>query len=112
MPASALVARVSLQRPCPACLEVRCTDPAECLYFLTSRPWADCIKCDGTGWGPENSSSGLFCVYCDGSGLNEYAPGSITPDEISDRAKERHAAYVARLTVIVGECPAPVVVAA
>lgn len=97
MPASLLRVRVMVQRGCPACMAVRCADPAECLYFLTSRPWADCVKCDGSGWASEDMPGQVFCGYCDGSGLNEYTPGSITPEEISDRAKERHAAYVAAL---------------
>ncbi|QIP72881.1 hypothetical protein [Streptomyces sp. VN1] len=101
MPSSVLISRVTLHRGCPACSGVRCADPADCLYFLTSRPWADCVKCDGSGWASEISASEVFCVYCDGSGLNEYTPGEITPEEISDRAKERHAAYVARLTSLV-----------
>jgi hypothetical protein len=112
MPASALVARVSLQRACPACLEIRCSEPAECLYFLTSRPWGDCVKCDGSGFAGEDSPLEIFCGFCDGSGLNEYSAGQITPDEISDRAKERHAAYIARLTDIVSQSPAPLAVAA
>ncbi|CAL9500780.1 hypothetical protein SUDANB105_03412 [Streptomyces sp. enrichment culture] len=112
MPASPLTVQISLQRACPACLGVRCADPAECLYFLTSRPWGDCIKCDGTGWAGEDSLLEIFCGYCDGSGLNEYTPGTITPDEISDRAKERLAAYIARLNEIVSQSPAPLAVAA
>ncbi|MER6713270.1 hypothetical protein ABZZ16_07860 [Streptomyces sp. NPDC006386] len=112
MPASPLVVRVSLQRACPACMDVRCADPAECLYFLTSRPWADCIKCDGSGFASESEPLAVFCGYCDGSGLNEFTPGEITPDQISEGAKERHAAYVAQLTAHVAQSPAPLAVAA
>ncbi|MGC0383257.1 hypothetical protein [Streptomyces sp. SAI-129] len=109
MPASLLVSRVTLHRGCPACMGVRCTDPADCLYFLTSRPWADCIKCDGSGWASEVSASEVFCGYCDGSGLNEYNPGEIALEEISDRAKERLAGHVARLTALVTPAPLKVV---
>ncbi|WP_432018825.1 hypothetical protein [Streptomyces sp. 1222.5] len=112
MPSSPLRVHVSLQRACPACLDVRCADPAECLYFLTSRPWGDCVKCDGSGWAGEDSPLEIFCGYCDGSGLNEYTPGAITPDDISDRAKERHAAYVARLVDLLAASSAPLAVAA
>ncbi|MFI8190426.1 hypothetical protein ACIF8T_16715 [Streptomyces sp. NPDC085946] len=94
-------------------MNIRCVDPAECLYFLTSRPWGDCINCDGTGWAGEETPLGIFCDYCVGSGLNEYAPGAIVPEQISDRAKERHAVYVARLIELVSsESSAPAVVAA
>jgi len=112
MPASPLTVQISLQRACPACMGVRCVDPAECLYFLTSRPWADCFKCDGSGWAGECDPLAIFCGFCDGSGLNEFAPGQITDDEISDGAKERLAAYVARLTALVSQAPAPLAVAA
>ncbi|MFJ5267607.1 hypothetical protein [Streptomyces sp. NPDC088358] len=106
MPASPLTVQIPLQRGCPACMGSRCTDPAECLFFLTSRPWADCNKCEGSGWaGDDCDPLEIFCGYCDGSGLNEYAPGQITEDEISDGAKQRLAAHVARLTALV---PAPV----
>ncbi|WP_159039690.1 hypothetical protein [Streptomyces sp. TP-A0356] len=108
MPASPLTVQISLQRGCPACMGVRCADPAECLYFLTSRPWADCVKCDGSGFAGESEPLAVFCGYCDGSGLNEYTPGGITPDQISDRAKERHAEYVARLTALVSTAPVAV----
>ncbi|MER5909328.1 hypothetical protein ABT124_02205 [Streptomyces sp. NPDC001982] len=91
-------------------METRCADPAECLYFLTSRPWADCTICEGSGYAGEYSVLDVFCPICGGSGLNEYGPGEITPDEISDRAKKQHAAHVARLTALVP--PARLAVAA
>lgn len=113
MPASPLTVQISLQRGCPACMGVRCADPAECLYFLTSRPWADCIMCDGSGWAGEDCDPlEIFCGFCDGSGLNEFGPGTITDDEISEGAKERLAAYVSRLTALVSQDPAPLGVAA
>lgn len=42
MPASVLNVRLAARRACPVCTESVCVKPAECLYFLTSRPWADC----------------------------------------------------------------------
>ncbi|MFD9000706.1 hypothetical protein ACFV0T_06945 [Streptomyces sp. NPDC059582] len=48
----------------------------------------------------------IFCRYCLGSGLDEYGPGAITPDQISDVAKMRHASHVARLTALVTQFPA------
>ncbi|MEU6916791.1 hypothetical protein [Streptomyces olindensis] len=112
MPASVLVARVSLRRACPACGSAQCADPADCLYFLTSRPWGDCIKCDGSGWAGEDRPFEVFCPFCLGSGLDEYVPGTVEPDEISEGARERHAAYVAHLTALVAQSPAPLAVAA
>ncbi|MFF2203772.1 hypothetical protein [Streptomyces sp. NPDC058145] len=108
MPSSPIRVHLSLQRACPACLEVRCADPAECLYFLTSRPWGDCTACDGTGWAGEEAPLEIFCGWCDGSGLNEYSPGGITSAQISDRAKKRHAEYVAHLTALVSTTPVAV----
>ena len=113
MPSSPRTVHVSTQRACPACGATRCSDPAQCLYFLTSRPWADCIKCAGSGWaGDDCDPLQIFCGCCDGSGLNEFGVGQVSPDEISDGAKERLAAYVARLAVLVAASPAPVALAA
>lgn len=106
MPASPLVVTVTRLRACPACMDARCADPAECLYLLTSRPWADCVQCDGSGWaGDDVDPMQIFCGYCEGSGLNEYGVGQITPDQISDRAKERLAAYVAALRARIVSAP-------
>ncbi|TRV82104.1 hypothetical protein FKN01_02220 [Streptomyces sp. 130] len=108
-----MTVQISLQRGCPACEGFPCADPAECLYFLTSRPWADCVKCEGSGWaGEECGSLQVFCSFCNGSGLNEFTPGEITDDEISKGAKERHAAYVAKLSAMVNQSPARLAVAA
>ncbi|MFI6662733.1 hypothetical protein ACIBL8_45395 [Streptomyces sp. NPDC050523] len=52
----------------------------------------------------------IFCDSCAGSGLMEHSDASIDLDEISEGAKERHAALVACLTVLVG--PARLAVAA
>lgn len=112
MPSSPLRVHVSRQRACPACGSTRCADPAQCLYFLTSRPWGDCVKCGGSGFAGEDSPLEIFCGYCLGSGLDEYMPGTITPDQISEGAKRRHAAFVAHLTALVSQSPAPVAVAA
>ncbi len=114
MPGSVEVYRRSVSgRACPACLEGRCSDPAGCLYFLTSRPWADCSVCEGSGWAGEDADPAMvFCEYCGGSGLNEYATRSVGLIEVSEGAKQRHASHVARLTACVSQCTAPVVVAA
>ncbi|MFE0729928.1 hypothetical protein ACFW2X_17085 [Streptomyces antibioticus] len=101
---------ISLCRTCPVCGDARCSDPAECLYFLTSRPWADCGICAGSGFAGDFSPLDVFCPICGGSGLAEYTPGEITSDEISDNAKERHAAQIARLSALVP--PAGLAVAA
>ncbi|MER6638399.1 MULTISPECIES: hypothetical protein [Streptomyces] len=106
MTASAVVVRRSaLGRACPACLESRCAEPGECLYFLTSRPWADCSECAGSGWAGEDDCLSIFCWVCEGSGLNEFDPGQITASEISDRAKDRHSAHIGRLSALVGAAP-------
>ncbi|MFF3876472.1 hypothetical protein [Streptomyces sp. NPDC001978] len=112
MPSSPLRVHVSLRRACPACGDARCLDPAQCLYFLTSRPWGDCVKCEGSGFASEDSPLEIFCGYCLGSGLDEYMPGTITADQISKGAKKRHAAFVVHLTALVSQSPAPVAVAA
>ncbi|MCQ8830270.1 hypothetical protein [Streptomyces malaysiensis] len=119
MPASALTVCVSLQRGCPVCTETQCADPAECLYFLTSRPWADCNTCAGSGWGseatPVHDPMSIFCLDCSGSGLMEHNPRSIFPDEISDNARTRLTGYVDHLMVRLADttpAPAPLVVAA
>lgn len=114
MPASVLTVHVQLARGCPACGDARCANPAECLFFLTSRPWADCEWCDGSGWASESAPAynplAIFCAGCNGSGLDEYSTDSIDSDEISEGAKQRHAAHVARLAELVG--PARLEVAA
>jgi hypothetical protein len=114
MPASDVVYRRSvLGGACPACLEGRCADPAECLYFLTSHPWADCSACEGSGWAGEDADRALvFCEYCGGSGLNEHTVRSVALIEVSEGARQRHAAHVARLTARVPVSPALVTVAA
>lgn len=101
MPASPLTVSVSLGRACPACMETRCADPADCLSFLTTRPWADCTICAGSGFAGDYAVLDVFCPICSGSGLNEYGPGEITPDEISASATALHAAHVTRLTALV-----------
>ncbi|GGY53806.1 hypothetical protein GCM10010363_38700 [Streptomyces omiyaensis] len=112
MPA-AVVYRRSLSGPnCPACMEDRCPDPAECLHFLTSNPWADCSVCEGSGWADEEANPGMiFCEYCAGSGLNEHTVRSIALIEVSEKAKQRHAAHVARLIECVSQATASVGVA-
>ncbi|MFD6991354.1 hypothetical protein [Streptomyces sp. NPDC059943] len=95
------VTMVRSGRGCPACLDSQCFNPAECLHFLTAYPWSDCDMCDGCGWADEGSAS-LFCEICAGSGLVEHSCNSITPDEISDHAKARHATHVTRLRARVG----------
>ncbi|WP_432160810.1 hypothetical protein [Streptomyces sp. NRRL F-5630] len=42
----------------------------------------------------------VFCPVCTGSGLIEYVPGEVTPDEITEDAKDRYAAVVARLVAL------------
>ncbi|MFI6662056.1 hypothetical protein ACIBL8_41840 [Streptomyces sp. NPDC050523] len=114
MPSSLVTLHVSYRRGCPACGEAQCADPVECLYFLTSRPWGDCIRCAGSGWasesGPVFNPMAIFCDSCAGSGLMEHSDASIDPTEINEGAKERHAALLARLTALVG--PARLAVAA
>ncbi|MFG3234673.1 hypothetical protein ACGFZG_23300 [Streptomyces antibioticus] len=93
---------ISLNRACPACGDARCFAPAECLFFLTSRPWGDCVKCDGSGWaGDDCDPLEIFCGYCGGSGLTERARDRASASEISESATEKHAAHVARLTSVV-----------
>ncbi|MBY8867558.1 hypothetical protein [Streptomyces sennicomposti] len=110
MPASPLRVRVSLQRACPACGVTDCADPAECLNFLVSRPWADCDRCAGSGWAGDSDPTGIFCGSCAGSGLTEHTSASVRLTSISESARERHAAYVARLARLVP--PAALAVAA
>ncbi len=88
MPVSPAFVRSAPGRGCPVCTERRCADPAECLWFLTSRPWADCDRCVGTGWAGEDDVLSVFCRGCDGSGLVESGT-----DEITDNAKALCAAY-------------------
>lgn len=90
-------------RACPACLETHCTDPAECLYFLISRPWADCTECDGSGWAEEDDYLALFCRICEGSGLNEYGPDEISHAQIGPRTRARIRAHTNRLTAEVSD---------
>ncbi|MZD07754.1 hypothetical protein GTW43_22110 [Streptomyces sp. SID5785] len=81
---------------------MRCTDPAECLYFLTKSVWADCDTCAGTGWA-EDTSASPFCGVCTGSGLIEYdeAPGPVSPVACS-----RHAFQVNRVRALLAStCP-------
>ncbi|MFH7599931.1 hypothetical protein WDV06_33260 [Streptomyces racemochromogenes] len=113
MPVSAVVYRRSVSGgACPACLEGLCADPAECLYFLTSRPWADCSACEGSGWAAEDADPLVFCECCGGSGLNEHTVRSVASIDVSEGAKQRHAAHVARLTARLPVSPVPVTVAA
>jgi len=95
---SPLLRRVIAGRCCPACGERKCTDPADCLWFLTSRPWGACLDCAGTGWADESDPLNIFCPSCEGTGLVEYFPGAeLAPDQITDASTARHAAHVARL---------------
>lgn len=109
MPASALRVRVSLRRGCPACGGAKCANPAECLFFLTSRPWADCSWCAGSGWASEDEPLSVFCGGCAGSGLDEHTTATIEPEEISDNARARHAAYVTALRARLASAPLAVV---
>ncbi|MFF8709973.1 hypothetical protein ACF07T_00820 [Streptomyces sp. NPDC015184] len=104
-PVRSTVARVVRVRSCPACCETQCPDPAECLHFLTTHPWDDCDSCTGNGW-VGAGSHGLYCVDCGGSGLMEYTAASLGTEDISDRAKHRHAAHIERLTVKVSDAVA------
>jgi hypothetical protein len=113
MPVSPAFVRSVPGRCCPVCTERHCADPAECLWFLTSRPWADCSICDGLGCLGDGSDPALtFCEYCMGSGLNEYTVASVARIKVSEGAKQRHAAHIARLTALVLPSPAPERVAA
>lgn len=101
----AVVRRIA-GRGCPACEETRCAEPADCLWFLTSRPWGACPDCAGTGWAGEEDPCNLFCPWCAGSGLVEYAPDAeLGPDEVTDASVARHAAYIERLTKEAQERP-------
>lgn len=95
-PVGPVPARVVNVRSCPACCETQCTNPAECLHFLTANPWADCDSCAGSGWAGEESPS-LYCGDCGGSGLMEYTAASIGIEGASARARARHAAHIERL---------------
>jgi len=86
-------------RSCPACGEARCADPAECLRFLTVRPWGDCDWCAGTGWAGDESPA-IFCEGCGGSGLEEYGPG--TSPCLSANVAARLAAHIDRLRAMAG----------
>lgn len=114
MHASLRTLHVSYSRGCPACGEARCVDPADCLHFMTSRPWGDCTRCEGSGWasdsGPVCNPMSVFCECCAGSGLTEHSDESISQDDISEGTFERHSAHVARLTALVP--PARLAVAA
>ncbi|MFJ7415059.1 hypothetical protein ACIQWZ_30305 [Streptomyces sp. NPDC098077] len=104
MTASAVVVRRSvLGRACPACAETRCADPAECLYFLTSRPWADCSECAGSGWAGEDDCLSMFCWACNGSGLVEHTARSIVHATVSARPHARLIAHIERLTAKVSD---------
>lgn len=84
-------------RGCPVCTESRCVDPAECLWFLLSRPWGDCDACFGSGWASEDDPLSLFCRCCFGSGLDEHTPESVQHQVLSAKAEARYASYVAAL---------------
>ncbi|MEU5219555.1 hypothetical protein AB0G79_25605 [Streptomyces sp. NPDC020807] len=114
MPGSAVLYRRSVSgRACPACLEGQCSNPAECLYFLTSRPWADCSACEGSGRSDEGADPAMvFCEYCGGSGLNEHTVRSVALIQVSEGAKRRHESHVARLTACVSRSTVSAVVAA
>lgn len=104
MTASAVVVRRSvLGRACPACAESRCTDPAECLYFLTSRPWADCSECAGTGWACEDDHLSVFCWACNGAGLVEHTTDSVVHATVSARTRARLLAHIERLAAEVSD---------
>ncbi|WP_406152691.1 hypothetical protein OH797_19375 [Streptomyces anulatus] len=104
MTASAVVVRRSvLGRACPACAETRCADPAECLYFLTSRPWADCSECAGSGWAGEDDCLSVFCWVCNGAGLEEHTARSIVHATVSARPHARLLAHIERLTAEVSK---------
>ncbi|QPP07032.1 hypothetical protein G4Z16_12230 [Streptomyces bathyalis] len=100
MPATSAPVVMHAQRGCPACGESRCADPAECLYFLTSRPWGDCERCEGSGWADELTAMafGIFCVFCSGSGLTEHSYASAL-GEISENARVRLEGYTDHLRV-------------
>ncbi|WP_405678873.1 hypothetical protein OG292_33640 [Streptomyces sp. NBC_01511] len=87
-------------RGCPACGDSYCFNPGECLFFLTSRAWADCDRCVGSGWADEDSFA-IFCEFCAGSGLDEYDLGTLPVDAVSEGACARVAAHVERLTALV-----------
>ncbi|MFF8710269.1 hypothetical protein ACF07T_02340 [Streptomyces sp. NPDC015184] len=100
MPASAVVLRRSVSgRACPVCAESRCADPAECLGYLTSRPWADCSECAGSGWAGEDDCLSLFCRACGGSGMEEHTARSVVHATVNARTRARLHAYTERLTV-------------
>lgn len=104
MTVSAVVVRRSvLGRACPVCEETRCVDPAECLYFLTSRPWADCSECAGSGWAGEDDHLSVFCWVCNGSGLEEHTARSVVHATVSARARARLIAHIERLTTEVSD---------
>ncbi|MCX4603993.1 hypothetical protein OG402_26355 [Streptomyces anulatus] len=104
MTASAVVVRRSvLGRACPACAETRCADPAECLHFLTSRPWADCSECAGSGWAGEDDCLSVFCWVCNGAGLEEHTARSIVHATVSARPHARLLAHIERLTAEVSK---------
>lgn len=109
MPASVTVYRASSTRGCPACTETRCSDPADCLHYLTVHPWADCDRCAGSGWAGDASVS-VFCGFCAGSGLMEHTHGSA-PQEITVDAKARHAAHLARVRALLAKAGALAVAA-
>ncbi|MFG2850230.1 hypothetical protein ACGFZ9_06100 [Streptomyces mirabilis] len=98
------------RRGCPACGDSYCFNPAECLGFLTDRPWADCVECDGSGWAGDDSFA-IFCENCAGSGLSEHT-ADTAQDEISDNAKTRLAVYVGALRTRVASAPARLAVTA
>jgi hypothetical protein len=112
MPSSSLALHVMAQRRCLACGDVMCADPAACLYIMTSRPWGDCDWCDGSGWASVSASianpTAIFCAGCYGWGLEEYAPGTLAPEEISDNARKRLTRYVDHLTVRLADLPTAV----
>jgi hypothetical protein len=88
-------------RGCPSCGDTFCADPADCLRLLTSRPWADCDRCAGTGWADDDSLS-IFCETCTGSGLEEHTPESLPAHGANARSATRLAARVAYLRALVG----------
>ncbi|MEU4098545.1 hypothetical protein [Streptomyces sp. NPDC026673] len=108
MPESALTVRSGSGRGCPACGETRCAVPADCLYWLTSRPWGPCADCEGTGWAGELSPC-IFCETCVGSGLEEYTPASLPAQGLSDRTQARFIAHIERLRALVPDAVMAVV---
>ncbi|TXS72427.1 hypothetical protein EAO76_19485 [Streptomyces sp. sk2.1] len=73
---------------------------------MTSRPWADCSECAGSGWAGDDDCLSVFCWVCNGAGLEEHTARSVVHATVSTRTRARLHAYTERLTAQVSDAVA------